>query len=122
MRTRISPLHTVVARLLTACVLLAMVLAGCSEPGSATSSDSGGADAFDVGDDRSVSDDRLGERDVLNDLATATDVLVPRCVPGMTIGCLCDDTRMGVQTCGIDGVYGVCRCPMLDGGLIEADT
>jgi len=36
--------------------------------------------------------------------------VVPRCVPGQSVGCVCADGARGAQVCRMDGTYGACSC------------
>ncbi len=46
--------------------------------------------------------------------ASEMDAAVPRCVPGMSVACACEDGRMGAQTCRADGTFTTCRCTTPD--------
>ena len=49
----------------------------------------------------------------------ASTLVIPTCVPGMTISCACVDGAMGAQSCNERGTYDPCACapPAHDAGV-----
>jgi len=102
--------------------LIALLCAGCPDGVAAT--DGGGeppmdapldtngndlVDAAEVGDARDDTD----RMDALRD-DSGMDVVVPGCIPGMSVACACEDGRLGAQVCRADGTFAACRCVTAD--------
>ncbi len=52
----------------------------------------------------------------------APDAGSPRCIPGMSAACACDDGRSGAQSCLADGTYGACTCADPDAAAGDASV
>lgn len=104
------------------CVMaLACLLTGC--PDTAANVDAAGDVANDLGDagidaakDILTQTDVSGDSRDASDVIDASDVVVPTCVPGMSIACACVDGRMGAQVCRSDFSYSPCQCTPPDAG------
>lgn len=110
------------------CVMaLACLLTGC--PDTAANVDAAGDVANDLGDARidaakdvSTQTDVSGDSRDASDVSDASDVVVPTCVPGMSIACACVDGRMGAQVCRSDFTYSPCQCAAPDAGTPDVVT
>jgi len=110
----------------SASIVLCALLTGCSESGGvdaaidATVQDAAIDDkaAPVVGDEPprvfgpwpGMLPDVIRTDDVFS-LAPMDVIETPRCVPGTTARCVCDDLREGLQGCYPEGAYRVCVCP-----------
>jgi len=112
-----------------ASIVVAALLAGCSESAAPAAIDATVADAsgMDVAVDEAavlvgeeppqvfgpwpgMLPDVFGTSEVYS--GVSPDVITtPRCVPGTTARCVCDDLREGLQGCYPEGAYRACVCP-----------
>lgn len=83
------------------------VAAGCDGPSAAPMD----AAPMDVASDIIAPSDAF-------DAPPVDDLVVPRCIPGMSIACACSDGRSGAQRCDAQGRYQPCECVSNDGGTV----
>ncbi|MFO0610184.1 MAG: VCBS repeat-containing protein [Polyangiales bacterium] len=112
-----------------ASIVVAALLAGCSESAAPATIDATVADAsgMDVAVDEAAATvgeeppqvfgpwpgmlpDVLGTSEVFAGVSPDV-IMTPRCVPGTTARCVCDDLREGLQGCYPEGAYRACVCP-----------